>query len=151
MRKSILVKIVMMMAIALITGTLLPGCGSKSLSEADVNYAGPILENVLTGMKEDNYADFSKDFSDQMKAALTQENFKTFKTSFDSKIGDYESKTFSGATTTSKDNKTYTIVVYKAKYSKESADVQITITFSDNNGKKIIEGLVFNSPNLKKQ
>lgn len=151
MKKSVLAKIVLLLTIVLIAGTLLSGCGSKSLSEAEVSYTGPILENVLTGMKEDSYADFSRDFSDQMKAALTQENFITFKTTFDSKIGDYESKSFSGATTTTKDNKTYTIVVYKAKYSKETADVQITITFSDHDGKKIVEGLIMNSPNLKKQ
>jgi hypothetical protein len=151
MKRSILAKIVMMMAIILITGTLLPGCGTKGLSEADISYADPILENVLTGMKEHNYKEFSRDFSDQMKAALTEENFAAFVTTFDTKIGDYESKTFSGATTTTKENKTYTVVIYKAKYSKETADVQITITLSDHNGKKVIEGLVMNSPNLKKQ
>ncbi|SPF53590.1 hypothetical protein SBF1_6830001 [Candidatus Desulfosporosinus infrequens] len=72
-------------------------------------------------------------------------------TTFDSKIGDYEGKTFSGATTTTKDNMTLTVVVYTAKYSKEPNGVQITITFSDSNGKKIIEGLYLNSPNLQKQ
>ena len=35
MKKSV-EKVVMMLAIILIAGTLLPGCGSKSLSEADV-------------------------------------------------------------------------------------------------------------------
>lgn len=129
-------------------GTL-SACGAKS-SESAVIYAGPILDNVITGIKDNNYNEFSKDFSEQMKNAITQEKFQTLVTTFDSKIGDYEGRTLSSDTTITKDNKSLTVVVYKALYSKEPNGVQITITFSDNNGKKIIEGLYFNSPNLQK-
>ncbi len=151
MKRNVLSKIFIMLAITLIAGTLLPGCGAERLSESDVSYAGPILDNVLTGIRDNHYDEFSRDFSDKMKTALTQENFEILVTTLNSKIGDYESKSFSGATNAIKDNNTYTVVIYKAKYSKETNDVQITITLSDNNGKKLIEGLLFNSPNLKKQ
>ena len=151
MKRNVLSKIVIMIAITLIAGTLLSGCGAKSLSESDVSYAGPILDNVLTGIRDNHYNEFSRDFSDKMKTTLTQENFEILVTTLNSKIGDYENKSFSGATNTIKDNNTYTVVIYKAKYSKETNDVQITITLSDNNGRKIVEGLLFNSPNLKKQ
>lgn len=150
MRKNILLKSMITAIAILMLGILLSGCGQK-VTESDINYAGPMLDNILTGIKDNNYEEFSKDFSSQMKNALTQDQFSALVTFLDSKIGDYEGKTFAGATNTSKNGKTLTVVVYKAKYSNETKDVLITITFGEDNGKKTVDGLFFKSPNLEKQ
>jgi S-ribosylhomocysteine lyase LuxS involved in autoinducer biosynthesis len=150
MKKSTSSKIIIILSLVFLFAGISAGC-SKKISETDVSYAGPILDNVLSGINNKDYEKFSKDFSSQMKDALTKEKFNELVSLLESKIGSYKEKSFSGAANMKKNNKTLTVIVYKAKYSKETKDVQITVTFSDNNGKKIIEGLYFNSPNLQKQ
>ena len=149
MKKNYLGRIFIFALITIMAGVLLTGCGQK-LTEADVSYGSEITDNVLQGIKDKDYNKFARDFSDTMKNAITEQSFNSLTGNLNTKIGDYKSKTFSGASKTKKDNKEYTVVVYKAKYTKETGDVLITITFSDNNGKKMVDGLFFKSPNLAK-
>ncbi|QAT40897.1 DUF3887 domain-containing protein [Clostridium sp. JN-9] len=149
MKKNYLGRIFIFALITIMAGVLLTGCGQK-LTEADVSYGSEITDNVLEGIKDKNYNKFSRDFSDTMKNAITEQSFNSLTGNLNTKIGDYKSKAFSGASKTKKDNKEYTVVVYKAKYTKETGDVLITITFSDNNGKNMVDGLYFKSPNLAK-
>lgn len=149
MRKNYLVRIFIFALITVMAGVLFTGCGQK-LTEADVSYGSAITDNILEGIKDKDYNKFARDFSDTMKKAITEQSFNSLADNLNAKIGDYKSKTFSGASNTKKGNKEYTVVVYKAKYTKETGDVLITITFSDNNGKKMVDGLFFKSPNLTK-
>ncbi|KLU62380.1 hypothetical protein CEB3_c12410 [Peptococcaceae bacterium CEB3] len=150
MKRNGLEKAMIMTVVIFMLGSLLTGCGSQKISQSSVSYAGPILDNVLAGIKDKDYAQFSRDFGSAMKNGLPQDKFDTLVSWLNSKVGNYESKTFSGATTKEKDNKTFTIVVYKAKYSKEPKGVLITLSLGDSGGKKVVEGLYFNSPNLQK-
>ena len=52
------------------------------------------------------------------------------------------------ATITHKNNNTLIVVTYNAKYSKNINDIKITISISDDNMKKRVEALTFNSSNL---
>lgn len=149
MRKNYLVRIFIFALITVMAGVLFTGCGQK-LTEADVSYGSAITDNILEGIKDKDYNKFARDFSDTMKKAITEQSFNSLADNLNAKIGDYKSKTFSGASKTKKDNKEYTVTVYKAKYTKETGDVLITVTFSDNNGKKMVDGLFFKSPNLTK-
>lgn len=128
--------------------TLSAGCSNaKKLTESDVSYAGPILDNILSGIKDKDYDKFSKDFSTTLKNAITKSKFEVLVDTLNSKIGDYNSRTFSGASKTRSNNMDMDVVVYNAKFSKESGNVLITISFS---GSKLVEGLYFSSPNLAK-
>jgi hypothetical protein len=129
--------------------SIFAGC-SKKLTEKDVEFAGPLTENMLQSAEKGDYAQFSKDFSAELKKVFTEESFKTMCTSFSEKIGKYESKKFAAATENKKEEKLYKLVIFKAKYSKEEKDVQITATFSENDGKMLVEGIFFKSPNLIK-
>ncbi|MDF2885183.1 MAG: hypothetical protein K0R54_5755 [Clostridiaceae bacterium] len=149
MKKNYFSRIFIFAIIAAMISVLLIGCGEK-LTEADVSYGSAITDNILEGIKHKDYNKFTRDFSDTMKKAIPEQSFNSLADNLNTKIGDYNSKTFSGAAKNKKDNKEYTVVVYKAKYTKESGDVLITITFSDNNGKKAVDGLFFKSPNLTK-
>jgi hypothetical protein len=139
----------MILVIVLLAGALLAGCG-KVLTESDVSYAGPLLDNMLSGIRDKDYREFSKDFGAEMKTAMTEDAFNTLVDTLSSKIGDYQSRAFGGATTQASNGKNYTVVVYKAKYSTETADVLITVTFGDDNGAKTVDGFFLNSPNLRK-
>lgn len=141
MKKNILLKAIALGMVLLVCAAL-AGCAGK-LSESDVSYAGPMLDNVLAGMKDKDYNEFSRDFSDTMKSSVTQDGFISLVDTLQTQAGDYQEKTFSSAAATTQNNQNYTLVIYKAKYSKATADVTIKISFSDNNGTKIVEGLWF--------
>lgn len=148
MKKSF-VKLFITLCSVFIIASIFTGC-SKKLTEKDVEYAGPLTEDMLQAVEKGDYAQFSKDFSSELKKAITEETFKTLCTSFSERIGKYESKKFSTATENKKEEKIFKTVIYKAKYSKEEKDVQITASFSKNDGKILVEGIFFKSPNLIK-
>ena len=129
--------------------SIFAGC-SKKLAEKDVEFAAPLTESMLQAVEKVDYAKFSKDFSDELKKAITEESFKTLCDSFSEKIGKYESKKFAAATENKKEEKLFKTIIYKAKYTKEEKDVQITASFSENHGKILVEGIYFKSPNLIK-
>jgi hypothetical protein len=128
-----------------------PSEASGPLTEADVPYAGDMVENLLTGIREKDLAKFSRDLDDTMKSYYTESAFNDFVGLLETKIGDYESKAFGQAAKVTQNSVDYTVVIYAAKYSKESGDVIITVSFSDNNGVKQVAGLYFNSPKLRAQ
>jgi hypothetical protein len=126
--------------------TFLVGCGQKTkLNEAEVRaYSDAKLENILTAANKDDYANYSKDFSDKMKEAITESNFKLQNKLIKDKIGSYESKEF-----VKLQNKgEYITVIYKAKYLNEPKEVMVTITFRNGDDAHKVEGLFMTSPKL---
>ncbi|MBU3188964.1 DUF3887 domain-containing protein [Clostridium bowmanii] len=142
-------KLFVILCSVLVMASILTGC-NKKLAEKDVEYAAPLTENILQAVGKGDYAQFSKDFSDELKKGIPEESFKTLCTSFSDKIGKYESKKFTAAAETKKDGKIFKTVIYTAKYSKEKKDVQVTASFTENDGKILVEGIFFKSPNLVK-
>ncbi|SMC80636.1 DUF3887 domain-containing protein [Sporomusa malonica] len=130
----------------LISLIVLSGCSAQQLSaEETKKFADPITENMLLAMNEDNYSRFSQDFDEQMKNVLNETQYKNTFTAIKAKIGKYISKEVVSVET--KDG--YAIVMYKAKFSQEPADVIVRSVFSDNNGKKHISGFWLDSPKLR--
>jgi hypothetical protein len=136
--------------LAVISGMLLAGCAA-GLKETDVSYAGPMLDQVLLGIKDRDYDAFSKDFGPEMKAAMTEDSFNQLADLLQTKVGDYESKQFASAVNANEKGKAYTRVIYNAKYTDEDGTVVITIVFGGEEGARTVEGLFFSSPNLLKQ
>jgi hypothetical protein len=136
-------------ALALMLSLLVSGC-AKGLKESDVSYAGAMLDQVLAGIKDRDYAEFSKDFGPDMLSALPEDKFGALADNLESKIGDYQSRSFVSATDLQSNGKNYTKVVYRAKYTGETGDVLITITFGGEEGAKTVEGFFMSSPNLAK-
>lgn len=143
---NILLKIIIIIAI-LIIGILL-AVFVKKITENDVNYAGPMLDKILTGIKNENYYELLSDASSNMKNDFTEKKFNLMITLLNTKIGDYKTKIFNNATITHKNNNTFIVVTYNAKYSKNINDIKITMSISDDNIKKRVEALTFNSSNL---
>lgn len=140
---------VLLLAAVIAAMFLLPGCGKK-ITEADISYAGPMVDNMLAGIKDKDYKEYTKDFSSVMLKAVTEDSFNQLVDLVQSKIGDYQSRTFSGAQNTKSNGVDMTVVVYKAKYTNETSDVLITVTFGEENGAMKVMGFFLNSPNLRK-
>jgi hypothetical protein len=155
-------KILFMIAALLMLTALFTGCagnnaaqgspqasqGNDTLSAEDVAFAEPLVDNMLAGIRDKDYAVFSRDFSDATKSLMTEDKFNELTDLLASKIGDYEQRSFTQAVKAAQNDTLYTAVAYTAKYSDEPGDVIITVTF---NPDQKIEGLRLDSPKLREQ
>jgi|AGTN01.2.fsa_nt_gi hypothetical protein len=140
-------RVLFLLGAVMLLAALPAGCAG--LKEADVPYADDMVDNMMAGVTQNDYAVFSRDFSDTMKSSIDETAFASMAESLTAAIGTYESKRFSQAADTTQDEVAYTVVVYQAQFSEEDADVLITVTFSGGEDDKKIEGLYFNSPKLR--
>ncbi len=89
-------------------------------------YADPATETALQGLSENNLAKYTQYANSEFKAAVTQEILDETAPQINSQLGTYVSKEF--LKTEEQDG--YTIVHYKAKYSK--GEVSIKMVFDKN-------------------
>ena len=124
------------------------GCSKKASVSVDqqsvLSYANPIVDNLLAGFNEGNYAKFSRDFDHQMKTALPEAAFNQMRQSFVPKLGLYKSKAFSKA----QKQEQGTLVIYDTEFEKES-EVKVRVVFTKKGDKNLISGLFFDSPKLR--
>ena len=148
----------LLIGILIILSTLILsiGCGSKSPTTATPSssnpvdipvVADPIIENILTGLKNKDYPAFSKDLSQGAKVVLSQTSFDQLYTQMQTALGEYQSKILFSSDT--KDSKI--TAIYVTEYSKEPAGVFITLVLQPAGNGYQIEGLTFDSPNLRGQ
>jgi DNA-dependent RNA polymerase auxiliary subunit epsilon len=127
-----------------------PACtGSAAVTNLpEPSYAADITESLLLSLNAGNFEEFSQDFDDAMRKAVTPEVFNTqFITGIKGKIGDYEpgSKRFFSASSQAQ----YTAVVYSAIYTDEPGTVLLQVSFQQVDGRPLIAGINFNSPKLR--
>ncbi len=147
MRLNYLSRINIVMLMLVVLSMLLTGCG-KGLSEADVAYAGPMLDSILEGIAARDYSQFTKDFSQKMKDAIQQDDFDELVATLDTKLGEYQARSFTSAAKTRTAAGDITIVTYQARYSKDGS-VVIKMYFSGDNEHRSIEGFSIDSPALQ--
>jgi hypothetical protein len=131
-----------------VQGSPLASDQGGTLTAEDVAYAEPLVDNMLAGINDGDYAVFSRDFSDVMKAAITEEKFNELTGLLTSIIGEYGQRSFTQAAKATQNDTLYTVITYTAKYSNEPGDVLITVTFTSD---QKIEGLRLDSPKLRGQ
>lgn len=135
--------------VLIIVVLILSGCSGGLDKDKISEFADPMVENVLQGLNDGDYASFSKDFGPIMMGTLNEEFFNTYmKENVVDIIGQYESKELVKATRESQDGVDYIVAIYKAKYSIETGDIAITVWFTDDENNRKIETLLFNSPKL---
>lgn len=86
-------------------------------------YADPATQTILQGLSDDNLAKYTRYADAQFKAAVTQDMLDKTSAQINSQLGSFASITSSS---TEKQGE-YTIVHYKAKYSK--GDVGVKMVF----------------------
>ena len=108
----------------------------------------PLVSSFNSFLSKSNASfKFSKDFSNEMRQALTEENYNKQIGTIKGKIGVYisGSKEFIGKQFNNQD----ILVNYKATFSEEADSVLVTVVFRHNAHENIISGLWFNSPKLR--
>jgi len=125
-------KIVRLITLSVILLTLLGGavaCKSSPSSTTEEDtiraYADPATETTLQGLSESNLAKYIQYGSPEFKAAMTQEILDEAAAQISDQLGAYQSKEF--LSTEEQDG--YTIVYYKAKYTK--GEMGIKMVFDD--------------------
>ncbi|MEW5829557.1 MAG: DUF3887 domain-containing protein [Chloroflexota bacterium] len=109
---------------------LLAGCGSVAQTVSDevkesvLAFGEPKTDNLLAGLKENDYAKFSADFDADMLAALTEARFADLKADRDIALGGYVSREVVNVTL---DGDFYT-VFYLVRFEKQ-ADVILRVVF----------------------
>jgi hypothetical protein len=131
----------------MLLGVVLAGCG-KSGPSGEPEYAGAIAENILQAINSGDYALYSGHFDDQMRQAIPEDLFQKSRDLIRGRVGDYISKEFVEKQVV---QEIYTVVIYKAKFSEEPADVKVTVTFLETDTGVFVSGLSFVSPKLQGQ
>ena len=101
--------------------------------------ADPILNNVLTGFNEGNYAKYSRDFTPTLLEAISAKRFQQVREDILKKIGKYQSRKYLGFY---QYNRT-TVVLWKGRFSKTDNDVLIKLVVSKRKDKNLVVGLWF--------
>lgn len=101
--------------------------------------ADPILETVLKGFNDGNYALYSQYFDATMKDAMPEQKFQEVRGDILKKLGEYQSRSYLGHQT--KDN--FTVVLWNGRFSKSKDDVMIKLVLSKRDDKVEAAGLWF--------
>lgn len=109
---------------------------------AILQYAEPKTDNLLAGLAEGDYGQFSRDMSPEMLKAMTEQQMTSLRDMLQSKIGAYVSRTVSSVEQSGR----FTAIIYDAQYENEE-HVTMRVVFDEN---QAISGLWFDSPKLRK-
>jgi len=101
--------------------------------------ANPILDGLLTGFSNGNYALYSKNFDDTLKDAIPEKKFKQVRANILQKLGKYQSRTYLGF----EQKGNFTVVLWKGRFSKVEDDVTIKLVVSKRGNKVLVLGLWF--------
>jgi hypothetical protein len=107
--------------------------------------AEPLADDVLNGMRDHDYAKFSKDMDAAMLKAINQAEFDKMLAALDPKIGSYQSRSVASVSKIGK----FDQVVYNAKYSNDDP-VTVRIVFTTSEPLQVT-GLWFDSAKLRQK
>ena len=120
----------------------LSGCLPAQKAGLTDQQVATVVENILKAIDNNNYPSFTHDFSPQMKSAFTQQKFSQLQTMLYQSSG----KFIYIDTPSISNNQGYVIYRYPTKYDNETVTVTITFVI----GGQEVEGLNFDSANLRK-
>jgi len=120
----------------------LSGCLPVQKAELSDQQVASVTENILKALDENNYLSFTHDFSPQMKSAFPQEKFSQLRTLLYNASGNF---IYMDAPSLS-NNQGYAIYRFPTKYDNETVTVTVTFVI----GGQEVEGLFFDSANLRK-
>lgn len=101
----------------------------------------PILDNLLAGFNQGNYAQYSKDFDATLREAIPEKKFQQVREDIIKKLGSYSSKKYLGFL----NQQAYTIVLSKGAFAGTKDDVLIKLMLSQRQDKVVVVGLWFQS------
>ncbi len=111
---------------------------SAALSDQQITSTA---ENMLKALDANNHQDFSRDFSDQMNSAFSQDQFTRLRNMLQASSGNYVAINKLSLS----NGQDFAVYQITCKYERE--DVIVTIIFKVDGSR--VEGLFFDSPNLQ--
>jgi hypothetical protein len=119
----------------------LSACAAPQPAGLTDEQVSAVTDNVLEALNDNDYARFTQDFSQEMLAAFSEDQFTQLRDLLQTSSGNYLSI---GAPTLS-NAQGYVIYQFPCQFDRE--EVTVTITFKIGGDK--VEGLFFTSPNLR--
>jgi hypothetical protein len=107
-------------------GQAQPGLIQGDEANQVLAYAGPISDNILAAMQNQDYNAYTRDFDAAMLQASNQPNFDQMLTTLTAKLGAYQSRGDGSVYTLNQDGKKYYIVIYPLKMEKGSLAMQLS-------------------------
>jgi hypothetical protein len=101
--------------------------------------ADPILNTVLQGFKEGDYAAYSRYFDDTLKDVITKKKFLQVRSQILKSIGAYESSSYLGYLQKGKT----TVVLWKGRFAASADDILIKLVLSRRGDQTRVLGLWF--------
>jgi hypothetical protein len=137
MRKLV---IVILPVVALFLLTIPAGAAPVGTNNQQVkSIAEPILDNLLAGFNQGNYAQYSKDFDATLREAVPEKKFKQVRKDFLGKLGKFQDKKYLGFLS----QVPYTIVLWKGAFAGTKNDILIKLVLSKRKNKVFVVGLWF--------
>lgn len=132
---------------------LTPACGSRERPQiltddaraAVLEYSEPLTDNLLDGFNAGDYATFSRDFTPQMQAALSEDKFPGLQSQIMGKIGAYVSREVQRV----EQHGDLVAVVYRATFERDEP-VIVRVVFQAE-APHAITGLWFDSAKLRRK
>jgi hypothetical protein len=101
--------------------------------------AEPILDNLLAGFNQGNYAQYAKDFDATLREAIPEKKFRQVRDELLKKLGKYKNKKYLGFL----NQQAYTVALWKGAFAKTPNDVLIKLVLSKRQDKVVVVGLWF--------
>ena len=101
--------------------------------------AEPIVDSLLTGFNQGDYAKFSKDFDKNLRETIHEKSFEQVRGDLLKKLGQYKSKKYLGFL----NQQDYTIVLWKGTFADTKSDVLIKLVLRKSDNKVSVAGLWF--------
>jgi hypothetical protein len=101
--------------------------------------ATPILDNLLAGFNQGNYAQYSQNFDDTLREAIPEKKFQQVREELLKKMGAFKSKNYLGFL----NQKAFTVVLWKGAFAGTRDDILIKLVLSKRQDKVVVVGLWF--------
>jgi hypothetical protein len=101
--------------------------------------AEPILDNLLAGFNQGNYAQYAKDFDATLREAIPEKKFQQVREQILKKLGAFKSKKYLGFL----NQQAYTVVLWKGVFAGTQDNILIKMVLSKRQDKVVVVGLWF--------
>ena len=136
------IAILLVLTVLMATAPLFVGC--KKMGD-DTRFVNDAAENILISMNDRDYASFSKDFDDTMKAELTEAAFPDFVSAINGSNGNYKAGSKKLVSVNVKEDEGLITTSYLADFD-SFKDVTFEVTLKEMGNEKRVVGLWFLGP-----
>jgi hypothetical protein len=99
----------------------------------------PILDNLLAGYNDGDYARYSRDFDATLQEAIPERKFRETRAALLKKLGTFQNRQYLGYLNQNQ----YSVILWKGRFSGTADDVLIRLVASKRGARAVVTGLWF--------